>query len=401
MIMKGSITTAICGAIPDSDNAKIYLARIEEQFQGSSKAHVTTLITKMVTLKYSGSNGVCEHILRMNDMASQLKGLDMEISEGFLVHFIMTSLPAQFGCFKINYNTQKEKWKMSELIFMRAQEEERLKYEQHDGATDWNVKENLDACYECGRTGHIKKYCPQLRNKTAGSNSRDFKEKKFKSRKALLTWDDSDESDKEGSEDEDVAQLCFMANDDDPKKFSFLLTIHTFDPTDFTSSTFSISSSLAFDPEDRVITNSGALKILPPEVGFERAGSNGMLAAAPITFTSFVGRWALIESNRGAGLGSAGLGAGSTVGKTTRPKLESPMPSFGANIFFRSSSRPSWGDDGPKGSRGGSSPSKEAGIFNQINYCKGRYKVCWGQEEDNFVLVRSQHGHGQSVALKP
>ncbi|KAK2991630.1 hypothetical protein RJ640_025113 [Escallonia rubra] len=78
-------------------------------------------------------------------------------------------------------------------------------------------RENPDACYECGRTGHIKKYCPQLRNKTASSNSRDFKEKKFKSRKALLTWDDSDESDKEGSEDEDVAQLCFMANDDDPK----------------------------------------------------------------------------------------------------------------------------------------------------------------------------------------
>ncbi|KAK2966781.1 hypothetical protein RJ640_022740 [Escallonia rubra] len=83
--------------------------------------------------------------------------------------------------------------------------------------SDWNVRENSDACYKCGRTGHIKKYCPQLRNKTANSNNRDFKEKKFKSRKTLLTWDDSDESDKEGSEDEDVAQLCFMANDDDPK----------------------------------------------------------------------------------------------------------------------------------------------------------------------------------------
>ncbi|KAK2979478.1 hypothetical protein RJ640_001362 [Escallonia rubra] len=79
--MKGSITTAIRGAIPDSDNAKMYLAHIEEEFQGSSKAHATTLITKMVTLKYSGSYGVCEHILRMNDMISQLKGLDMEISE--------------------------------------------------------------------------------------------------------------------------------------------------------------------------------------------------------------------------------------------------------------------------------------------------------------------------------
>ncbi|KAK2979090.1 hypothetical protein RJ640_022572 [Escallonia rubra] len=83
--------------------------------------------------------------------------------------------------------------------------------------SDWNIKENPDDCYECGRTGHIKKYCPQLRNKTASSNSRDFKEKKFKSRKALLTWDDSDESDKEDSEDEDVAQLCFMANDNDLK----------------------------------------------------------------------------------------------------------------------------------------------------------------------------------------
>ncbi|KAK3019178.1 hypothetical protein RJ639_004727 [Escallonia herrerae] len=134
MIMKGSITTVIRGAIPDSDNAKLYLAHIEEQFQGSSKAHATTLITKIVTLKYSGSNGVCEHILWMNDMASQLKGLDMEISEGFLVHFIMTSLPAQFGPFKINYNTQKEKWKMSELISMCVQEEERLKSEQPDSA---------------------------------------------------------------------------------------------------------------------------------------------------------------------------------------------------------------------------------------------------------------------------
>ncbi|KAK2992380.1 hypothetical protein RJ640_018299 [Escallonia rubra] len=54
-------------------------------------------------------------------------------------------------------------------------------------------------------------------NKTASSNSRDFKEKKFKSRKALLTWDDSDESDKEISDDDDVAQLCFMAKDDNSK----------------------------------------------------------------------------------------------------------------------------------------------------------------------------------------
>ncbi|KAL6342889.1 hypothetical protein AAG906_016908 [Vitis piasezkii] len=58
----------------------------------------------------------------------------MAISEGFLVHFIMTSLPSQFGPFKINYNTHKDKWKMSELIAMCVQEEERLKVEKPDMA---------------------------------------------------------------------------------------------------------------------------------------------------------------------------------------------------------------------------------------------------------------------------
>ncbi|KAJ9561683.1 hypothetical protein OSB04_006843 [Centaurea solstitialis] len=108
----------IRGAIPDTENAKIYLEAVEEQFKGTSKAHASTLIFKMLTTKYDGSSGVREHIMMMNDMANKLKGMDMEISEGFLVHFIMTSLPAQFGPFKINYNTQREKWKMSELIAM-------------------------------------------------------------------------------------------------------------------------------------------------------------------------------------------------------------------------------------------------------------------------------------------
>ena len=89
---------------------------------------------KMITMKYDGHSGVREHIMKMSDMASQLKGMNMAIFEGFLVHFIMTSLPSQFGPFKINYNTHKDKWKMSELIAMCVQEEERLKVEKPDMA---------------------------------------------------------------------------------------------------------------------------------------------------------------------------------------------------------------------------------------------------------------------------
>ncbi|GAV91405.1 UBN2_2 domain-containing protein, partial [Cephalotus follicularis] len=104
MIMKSSISIAIRGAIPDFNDTKTYLASVEEQFKDSSKAHASTLTMKMLMTRYDGSSGVREHIMMMNDMASKLKGMEMAISEGFLVHFIMTSLPVQFGSFKINYN---------------------------------------------------------------------------------------------------------------------------------------------------------------------------------------------------------------------------------------------------------------------------------------------------------
>ena len=105
MIMKGSITPAIRGAIPDLDNTMSYIKSVEEQFLGTSKFLENTLMIKMITMKYDGHSGVHEHIMKMSDMTSQLKGMDVAIFEGFLVHFIMTSLPSQFGPFKINCNT--------------------------------------------------------------------------------------------------------------------------------------------------------------------------------------------------------------------------------------------------------------------------------------------------------
>ncbi|GJZ20337.1 putative RNA-directed DNA polymerase [Tanacetum coccineum] len=137
-------------------NDKEFLKYVKEQFKGSSKANASTLILKMLTIKYDGLSGVREHIMMMDDMASKLKYMDMEISEGFLVHFIMTSLPAQFGPFKINYNTQKEKWKMSN---------KGSKWEKgnSDKASSSNGKESNPKCRFCKNPGHFQKECPKFR----------------------------------------------------------------------------------------------------------------------------------------------------------------------------------------------------------------------------------------------
>lgn len=127
MVMKKSIDITIRGAIPESENAKTYLESVEEYYKGTSKVHASTLILKLLTTKYDGKGSIRKHLMTMNDIANKLKALDMPIGDTFLVHFVMTSLPASFETFKVNYNAQKDKWKMSELIEMCVQEEERQK----------------------------------------------------------------------------------------------------------------------------------------------------------------------------------------------------------------------------------------------------------------------------------
>ncbi|XP_025806783.1 uncharacterized protein LOC112885367 [Panicum hallii] len=111
MIIKQMMLAAIHGVIPDKDRAgkeltaKAYLAKVQENFKSSSKTYASTLIMKMLTPQYNGQSGIREHIMSMCDMENKLKTLDMSISDGFLVHFIMTSLPPQYSPFKISYNT--------------------------------------------------------------------------------------------------------------------------------------------------------------------------------------------------------------------------------------------------------------------------------------------------------
>nr|CAB3492814.1 unnamed protein product [Digitaria exilis] len=137
MVMSQTISPGIKGAIPLKNaqgveyTATELLAKIEENFKSSSKTYASTLIMKLVSSQYNGKTGIREHILSMCDMANKLKEMQMEISDGFLVHFILTSLPSpQYAAFKINYNTTKAIWTLSDLISYCVEEEERLKTEK-------------------------------------------------------------------------------------------------------------------------------------------------------------------------------------------------------------------------------------------------------------------------------
>ena len=88
-VIKNTIEPAIVGSISDCDMVTEYLERIKSQFTGSSKTYATQLIKQLVTERYSGGgNGIREHILRMSNLASKLKPMDLALKDEFLIHLI-------------------------------------------------------------------------------------------------------------------------------------------------------------------------------------------------------------------------------------------------------------------------------------------------------------------------
>lgn len=127
LIMKKAMTESVRGGIPKSDKAKELFNSIAEKFKESDKAE---------TMKFDGVGSIREHNLKMADIAQKLKDLEVPMTDQFLVHMALNSLPPQYGPLKVSYNTQKEKWGMDDLISMCAEEEIRLKADKVDNVAN-------------------------------------------------------------------------------------------------------------------------------------------------------------------------------------------------------------------------------------------------------------------------
>ncbi|KAM1263710.1 hypothetical protein ACFX2G_029301 [Malus domestica] len=200
MIIKRSMTDVVRGGFLDATNAKEFLASIEEKYKESPKSETGNLMNSLTTMRYDGIESVREYILKMMDVAGKLKALKVPISETFLVHVIMNSLPDSYTQLKVSYNALREKWDVNELIAICVSEEERMKKEKYEkekvesvnlvhGAykahkssavdvtrkettkrapspTKRNFKPNKPSifkCYFCKKTGHMKRNCPKYK----------------------------------------------------------------------------------------------------------------------------------------------------------------------------------------------------------------------------------------------
>ena len=104
--------SGIHGSIEKHVKFSDLLKAIDEQFAKSYKSLANTLIIQFPSLRLTGIRGVCDHIMHMMDILAQLKSLEVSMSESFLVHYILCTLPPQYSPSKISYNSHKEKGKI-------------------------------------------------------------------------------------------------------------------------------------------------------------------------------------------------------------------------------------------------------------------------------------------------
>ena len=126
MIMKKTIPEAFRAIVSDTvTTAKGFLAEIEKRFAKNEKSEISTLLGKLISMKYNGSGNIREYILEMDHITSKLRALKLVLPENLLVHLVLISLPLQFDQLKVSYNCQNEAWSLNQLISHCVQDEER------------------------------------------------------------------------------------------------------------------------------------------------------------------------------------------------------------------------------------------------------------------------------------
>ncbi|KAM3219445.1 hypothetical protein P3L10_023976 [Capsicum annuum] len=85
MFIKTKISAGIRGSFEQHNNVKALLKAIDEQFETSDKTLASTLIMKFSSMRLTCERDVREHIMKMRDLAAQLKTLEVCVSTSSLV----------------------------------------------------------------------------------------------------------------------------------------------------------------------------------------------------------------------------------------------------------------------------------------------------------------------------
>ena len=110
MIMRFHMDESIRDSIPKTKNAKDFLIAIEKKYEKLSKNKKNEYLNILHSAFYDGASDVRAHNDKLIGCYHKLKAMGMDLGEGYMVWFVMGTLPSQFDLIRSSYNAQKEQW---------------------------------------------------------------------------------------------------------------------------------------------------------------------------------------------------------------------------------------------------------------------------------------------------
>ncbi|XP_020257772.1 uncharacterized protein LOC109834212 [Asparagus officinalis] len=94
MIIKRDIPEASRGMESEGlTKAKDFLVKIKKHFAKNDKVKTSTLLARLISMKYKDKGNIREYIMEMSHIVSKLKALKIDLCDELLVHLVLLSLP--------------------------------------------------------------------------------------------------------------------------------------------------------------------------------------------------------------------------------------------------------------------------------------------------------------------
>ena len=150
--------------------------RLKEAYQETSVANTLRLKSKFNSYKMDPLHSMATHVNKVKELAQELKAVGVAVEKEDIILVLLDSLPEQYKMVKSSLKSQRDL--SVELVCSR------LKEEEHDlGLEGAKAEEKVFfssgkrggtagiQCHNCGKFGHLKRFCLAPRKKASPSSS--------------------------------------------------------------------------------------------------------------------------------------------------------------------------------------------------------------------------------------
>ena len=169
----GECDRALAIVVLSIDMSLLYLiGEPSDQFMKKSWGNKLELRQKLHSLRLKEGHAVQEHIQEMTELFNALSEMDVPLTEDDRVVYLLASLPKSFSGLVTALEVSEDVPKMEIVTEKLLHHEVKLKVRGGSSAEDkktmpakWKKSKEKGPCHHCGKMGHFKRDCWQLKAK--------------------------------------------------------------------------------------------------------------------------------------------------------------------------------------------------------------------------------------------